>query len=408
MNSKLFIVLKCTFIIFTICINGLNAQWIKCADVNGFDTRAFLTNDTILYAGFEGKGVYITTNGGNNWVSANTGLNNPTFVCTFVNIGKTIFVGTEEGAYLSTNIDSGWVAVDSSLTNEGILSFSINNQGDIFAGTVRGLFYSIDTGKTWITLDSEFVSINTFAIITNSLLEENIFAGTDGDVFLSSDNGSTWEIINNTWRGVVCAFAVKDNNLFVGTDGYGIFLTTNRGINWTSMNSGLSSNSVLSLALCDTVLFAGTTDGVFISSNNGITWSSVNSGLVNNVISALTVYDSKLFAGTHGGIWYRPLSELITSIEKPSFELSKFYLYQNYPNPFNPITTITYSLPKNSFVTLKIYDLLGREVVTLVNEEKHSGTYKVIWNAQNKPSGIYFYKITAGGYSKAHKMILMK
>ena len=86
----------------------------------------------------------------------------------------------------------------------------------------------------------------------------------------------------------------------------------------------------------------------------------------------------------------------------------KYELFQNYPNPFNPTTTITYSLPKNSFVTLTIYDLLGREVATLVNEEKHSGTYKVTWNAQNKPSGIYFYKITAGRYSKINKMILLK
>ncbi len=408
MNLKLFVFLKYTFIIFTICINGLNAQWIKCADVDGFDTRAFLVSDTILYAGFEGKGVYITTNGGNNWISANTGLNNPSFVCTFANIGKTIFVGTGEGAYLSTNIDSGWVAVDSSLTNEWVLSFSINNRGDIFAGTVRGLFYSIDTGKTWIALDSEFVSINTFAIITNSSFEENIFAGTDGDVFLSSNNGSTWEIINNTWRGVVRAFAVKDNNLFVGTDGYGIFLTTNGGINWTSMNSGFSSNSVLSLALCDTILFAGTTDGVFISSNNGITWSSVNSGLMDNVVFALTVYDSKLFAGTQGGIWYRPLSELITSIEKPPFEISKFYLYQNYPNPFNSTTNFRYELPNSSFVRFVIYDILGRQMKILVNEEKPRGMYKIKFDASDLVSGIYFYKIGTNELSETKKFILIK
>jgi Secretion system C-terminal sorting domain len=85
-----------------------------------------------------------------------------------------------------------------------------------------------------------------------------------------------------------------------------------------------------------------------------------------------------------------------------------FKLSQNYPNPFNPSTTITYSLPKSSFVTLTIYDLLGREIATLVNEEKLSGTYNVTWNAENISSGVYFYKITAGGYSKVNKMVLLK
>jgi len=85
-----------------------------------------------------------------------------------------------------------------------------------------------------------------------------------------------------------------------------------------------------------------------------------------------------------------------------------FGLKQNYPNPFNPTTTITYSLPKSTFVTLKVYDIIGEEIAELVNEKKDSGTYDVTWNAQNIPSGVYFYKITAGEYSKTIKMILLK
>jgi flagellar hook assembly protein FlgD len=89
-------------------------------------------------------------------------------------------------------------------------------------------------------------------------------------------------------------------------------------------------------------------------------------------------------------------------------QLIKLLFCSNYPNPFNPTTTITYSLPKKSFVKLSIYDLLGREITTLVNEETHSGTHQVTWNAQNVPSGIYFYNITPGNYSKTNKMIFLK
>lgn len=86
----------------------------------------------------------------------------------------------------------------------------------------------------------------------------------------------------------------------------------------------------------------------------------------------------------------------------------EFALDQNYPNPFNPATTINYSIPNQSFVSLKVYDTLGKEVAVLVNEEKISGNYKVEFNAENLPSGIYLYTITAGEYSDTKKLLLIK
>jgi 7,8-dihydropterin-6-yl-methyl-4-(beta-D-ribofuranosyl)aminobenzene 5'-phosphate synthase len=86
----------------------------------------------------------------------------------------------------------------------------------------------------------------------------------------------------------------------------------------------------------------------------------------------------------------------------------RFKLEQNYPNPFNPTTTIKYSVPKLSFVTIKIYDVLGNEVATLVNEEKAVGAYELNWNATNLPSGVYFYRLQAGDFVETKKMILLK
>jgi uncharacterized protein YaiE (UPF0345 family) len=86
----------------------------------------------------------------------------------------------------------------------------------------------------------------------------------------------------------------------------------------------------------------------------------------------------------------------------------KFELAQNYPNPFNPSTTIKFSVPSESHVTLKIYDMLGREVRTLLNEEKAPGTYSVNFIVGNLPSGVYLYKLTAGNYSEAKKLVLLK
>ena len=81
---------------------------------------------------------------------------------------------------------------------------------------------------------------------------------------------------------------------------------------------------------------------------------------------------------------------------------------QNYPNPFNPTTQIDYSLPKQTFVTISVFNLLGQEVATLVNSLKPAGVHEVTFNASDLPSGIYYYRIKAGDYTDARKMMLVK
>lgn len=103
---------------------------------------------------------------------------------------------------------------------------------------------------------------------------------------------------------------------------------------------------------------------------------------------------------------YAPLSQL-TDVRYNN-EVISYYLLQNYPNPFNPNTTISYQIPQSRFVTLKVYDMLGREVAALVNEEKPTGNYEVEFDGSNLTSGIYLYKIQAGSYSSVKKMILLK
>jgi hypothetical protein len=94
-----------------------------------------------------------------------------------------------------------------------------------------------------------------------------------------------------------------------------------------------------------------------------------------------------------------------------------YFLYQNYPNPFNPVTKIKFDIPKNGFpiktfgndrVMLKVYDILGKEIQTLVNEQLQPGTYEVTFDGSNLPSGVYFYKLTAGDYTETKKMLMIK
>jgi len=88
--------------------------------------------------------------------------------------------------------------------------------------------------------------------------------------------------------------------------------------------------------------------------------------------------------------------------------ITDFKLEQNYPNPFNPTTSIKYSLPEQEFISLKIFDILGKEVATLVNEIKPSGNYEVQFDASNLSSGVYFYQLRAGNFTETKKMLLAK
>jgi hypothetical protein len=105
-----------------------------------------------------------------------------------------------------------------------------------------------------------------------------------------------------------------------------------------------------------------------------------------------------------------------TSIDENPNSPTKFFLYQNSPNPFNPSTIIKYSIPnvianevkQSQFVSLKVYDVLGNEIATLVNEEKPAGIYEVEFDAASLPSGIYFYKLKAGDFIETKKMIVIK
>ncbi len=86
----------------------------------------------------------------------------------------------------------------------------------------------------------------------------------------------------------------------------------------------------------------------------------------------------------------------------------EYKLYQNYPNPFNPGTVISFQLPVAGFVILRVYDILGREVATMVNEQLNAGTYSVDWNASNYPSGIYFYTLSTEEFSETRKAALIR
>jgi hypothetical protein len=158
--------------------------------------------------------------------------------------------------------------------------------------------------------------------------------------------------------------------------------------------------------------------GIF-QSNSGSFWGDFNFNELKKEEIESIAENRKgiLFVGTvHNGV-YRASKKTVTKVKKAFETASSFKLEQNFPNPFNPTTTINYSIPAfkarnaaslTKIVTLKIYDVLGREIKTLVNKQQTPGNYSVKFNAANLPSGVYFYRLRAGDFVKIKKMVLLK
>ena len=122
----------------------------------------------------------------------------------------------------------------------------------------------------------------------------------------------------------------------------------------------------------------------------------------------MSIFDSegnrRNYFGEQMNVYYATL----TDMKEKELKVKGYSLSQNYPNPFNPSTTISYTIPKSGFVQLKVYDLLGREVASLVDKERAVGNYKVEFNASNLTSGIYFYRLQSNNFTETKKLAILK
>jgi len=157
-----------------------------------------------------------------------------------------------------------------------------------------------------------------------------------------------------------CDFVSQEIGFVVGGSGT-ILKTTDGGQNWEFMNS-TTSQSLTSVQMQNESIGVVVGHGIILKTTDG------------------------------GSSWIQ--KQVITDLaQDKSNDITSFILVQNYPNPFNPNTTIKYQIPEISFVTLKIYDVLGKEIATLVSDEKPTGSYEVEFNGTGLPSGLYFYQL---------------
>ena len=404
--------------------SSVKSQWEMPMDSIYANTFAAIGNITLSAK----QSVISSTNYGISWNFGATGLPNTNAdyaKCLFVK-GSKVFLGVDingtpdgtAGLYSSRDSGKTWLPSVTGFYNGASIYTLAQKDSLLIAGTGSGVYFSSNDGSSWYKPSTQLNNKVISCLATNGNM---VFTGILGasvqdplGVYATSNNGVNWTMVNNGLPPLTTIYSMVflNGTLFgTSTDGR-IFKTTNNGGNWTLSDSGMTHfyNPVYAIAKFRNNLLVGCDDGIFLSTNAGKYWTLQNSGIIpgshiqkNSIIQS----GNYVFIPANTGIYRRDINQV--SIQNISSSISNdFKLSQNYPNPFNPATKIRFELPKASFVTLKVYNALGREVRVLVSEKLNSGVYEKNFNAADLTSGVYFYKIMTDDFVQTRKMLLLK
>lgn len=316
--------------------------------------------------------------------------------------------GVDSTVYQTTNAGESWNYFGS--LGEGVndidLGYDIYNLKGYVCGNNGTIGYLQDTNLVIINsgLSTDFIKIS-FPV------DEKVWIVGDSSVYLYDGNTFIKQMTSGVKLNSLY-FWSELYGLVVGDSGY-IAITTDGGNTWTQkqnpdpINRNLNDVFFISyfgFTVGDNGLILETTDG-------GETWLLDTGQLTTNDLQAVHIAGGEVEWGPGLAVGKNRtalLYPIIVSVDDKPKSVDDFHLYQNFPNPFNPNTVIRYQLPVSGNITLKIYDLLGREVAILVNEYKPSGNYEVEFNAAVLSSGIYFYQLQAGSSIQTRKMVYLR
>ena len=422
--------------------------------LNGFQgcglVRSIKESGNSFYAGASFSGVFRSTDSANNWFQSSKGINHSTITIVEKDLTDRVYaVSALAGFSVTSDNGENWEILS---MMPPFNSFSISPNGGLFGsmgGDIGIIFRSVNGGYDWeivyegtdyTFISSVVVSPNetVFAFMNGKLLRtvDNgsnwdtlqisspyeslkkininsqgiIFTKSSEGYFRSSDNGESWIPLTSIHQGLEIFGITKSDDMYATASDSGFYRSTDYGNSWTYLSKG-SGKSIRSFASNDIgyIFILEHFHNILRSTDNGISWQEINSGLDSASINCLIITDDDyLLAGTGWGGVYRSVNKT-TSVENLFTAIpNSFLLEQNYPNPFNPTTNIRFYISDFGFVSLKIFDVLGNEIKTLLSEEKPAGYYDVHFDGSGIASGIYFYQIKAGEFNETRKMILLK
>lgn len=356
--------------------------------------------------------VYIwkTINGGQNWIqSTNAGG----YCINFYDMNTGYLIGS--GAYKTTNCGDNWTSLP--IPAGGSIMYSADFP-DINTGYLSGatgkIVKTTNGGSNWTNILSGVSSLYTLQGNFFVDINTGYVCGWQSDnssvILKTIDGGSNWATQNFSSGRFNSIFFMDINTGIV--IGQKIYRTTDAGNNWNEITTSVSIFSTeLYFPSQNTGYCSGFGGTIIKTTDAGLTWFRQTTGTSSHLESIYFINDNTGYAcGQNGKVLKTtdgggpPFGIISISTEIPE----KLSLSQNYPNPFNPVTNINFGIPQKSFVKIIVYDAAGKVIDQLVNFELNAGTYKVDWQADDFPSGVYFYSLQAGNYKESKKMIMLK
>lgn len=430
---------------------GLRGQSISAIAVAPSDSQIIYAGSATDFSTGKVGEIFKSSDGGMNWdtllawVSVGKIVVNPRSP-DMVYVGAPInYVNGTAGILKTSDGGHTWVWADSGISlppDAGITELVMDQEhpdtlyastGGVFQGHI---YKTMDGGAHWVSADTmspwiwdvyngDSVKIDPLAagataIAINPWDDRVVYAASEWVAYLlrSTDGGGTWTyagLLDRTGLMSSIGFGTDSQEIFVCHDGHGLYSSNDGGASWKTGFDQSGCGTVQVERLFDngeTILniFITSTpgDAVYQSTDYGTTWRNIGSSDGSLFLSGHRLYKG---GASGGGIWITDDS-LLTGIRsvgtRKSSDLQPFVLYQNFPNPFNPTTVISYQLPTTGFVSLNVYDILGRKVRILVSERQNSGRHSVTLDGGTLGSGVYFYQLSVGSHVLTRKFILLK
>ncbi len=391
--------------------NGGNSWSSTPHSFSYFDMMAIKASNASNIVGINSYNFVVSYNGGANWETYDLPFA-PAHAMFFLN-SMTGWVITS-GSSISRTITGGVTWEKRSIPMSAPVNsiFFINDQTG-WATTDNGIYKTLNSGINWTNyVDPNFFLEYDEITFTNELTGW-VSADDNLSIVKTTNGGINWfSLGKNQWNAMAMHF-LNSQTGWIAT--YSHFRrTTNGGTTWDSI-SGVNDiidmqfvNSLTGWAAASS-LPSRVSGKIYRTTDGGFNWITQYSSPYNNFRAVSFINENTGWAvGSYGSILKTTTGGNVfisqTSTEIPE----KFSLNQNYPNPFNPTTNIKFDIHKQGIATLKVFDLIGKEMETLVDEQLSVGTFEITFNATSLPSGIYFYVLKTGDFVESKKMILVK
>jgi photosystem II stability/assembly factor-like uncharacterized protein len=372
-------------------------NWIEqWGNPNGlFNSICFINNNTGWSLNTASNSIYKSTNGGSNWILAST----IDFYYAFsYNLYQIRF----------TNELTGWIA------GHVHINFFGGDMGIICKTTNGGYNWTYEQGSALYYYDVKFINQNTGWLV-----------GSGNTILKTTNMGLNWVPQQGTYTSSMhfnsvspvnenTVYLLGHSNINYNSNAY-VSKTTNGGLNWTSLlESNLTGFNSIKFYNENVGAISGTGGNLYATSNGGINWYLQSIPTNWNLNELFMANENTFWAVGNNGTILKTNIGVVSRVKTIRENIpGTFILFQNYPNPFNPVTKIKFDIPsegksQRAKVKLVIYNIIGKEIQTLVNEQLQSGTYEVTFDGGNLPSGVYFYQLRTGDYTETKKMLLIK